>query len=528
MFRLRNTNNETIGHQRFLFGPSGGIAIAGDWTGKGSDGLGVYDPSRGMFFLRDVPESGESDHYVTFGGSDSDLLPIAGRFAPDAPPGDSVGLYSRRLGEFFLKTSLASGPAELQFQFGPAGARWFPVVGDWAGQGYDTVGLVDPETRAVYLRFDNSHGEAHAQFAILDDSLYGRDWVPLAGRFEGVCGEARPYSAILGADRHLRSALWVDQPNAAEAVEEKCQKEGLSPTLAPHLREFIEQGYTVLRQQKVGALADAVEKDIDRLWEERPNDLLVVEGGRTKGRPFSNIPPRARQQNWRIPDLHSHSDAARELYLLDVLHRFAETVFGEPAVAIQSLYFPRGSEQGMHRDPMFVLTDPPSNLMAAWIALEDITPESGPLMYLPGSHRLPYVDNGSGGVAVPIDNRSQGTFEQVAEELWFQTADYGLEETRLTCQKGDILIWHGSLFHGGAPVLDPRSTRKSFVIHYSTESNYPERVSNYETIRRSWYGRKKHEHGIARTRELIGNGFAKGVDNPLRQKLANESTISGG
>jgi ectoine hydroxylase-related dioxygenase (phytanoyl-CoA dioxygenase family) len=32
--------------------------------------------------------------------------------------------------------------------------------------------------------------------------------------------------------------------------------------------------------------------------------------------------------------------------------------------------------------------------------------------------------------------------------------------------KGDVLLWHGMLLHGGDGVRDPALTRRSLVIHY--------------------------------------------------------------
>jgi ectoine hydroxylase-related dioxygenase (phytanoyl-CoA dioxygenase family) len=36
-------------------------------------------------------------------------------------------------------------------------------------------------------------------------------------------------------------------------------------------------------------------------------------------------------------------------------------------------------------------------------------------------------------------------------------------------RKGDVLIWHANLLHGGMPVLNPKLTRKSMVAHYFAE-----------------------------------------------------------
>ena len=82
------------------------------------------------------------------------------------------------------------------------------------------------------------------------------------------------------------------------------------------------------------------------------------------------------------------------------MFRMVELIYDQPAISFQSLYFEYGSQQALHRDPMFVVTDPPSHLLASWVALEDIAPDSGPLAYVPKSHRLPWFEfePGHGGV----------------------------------------------------------------------------------------------------------------------------------
>ncbi|MCY7349903.1 MAG: hypothetical protein LH606_04445 [Cytophagaceae bacterium] len=40
-------------------------------------------------------------------------------------------------------------------------------------------------------------------------------------------------------------------------------------------------------------------------------------------------------------------------------------------------------------------------------------------------------------------------------------------------KKGDILIWHAALAHGGNRIGNPELSRKSFVCHYSTVRSYP-------------------------------------------------------
>ena len=47
-----------------------------------------------------------------------------------------------------------------------------------------------------------------------------------------------------------------------------------------------------------------------------------------------------------------------------------------------------------------------------------------------------------------------------------QLEKHGIEEKVVTGKKGDVLIWHGQLLHGGLPINDHTLTRKSLVTHY--------------------------------------------------------------
>ena len=46
------------------------------------------------------------------------------------------------------------------FPYGPAGGGWTPIVGDWDGDGMDTIGLYNPTTSMFYLRNSNTQGYA--------------------------------------------------------------------------------------------------------------------------------------------------------------------------------------------------------------------------------------------------------------------------------------------------------------------------------------------------------------------------------
>ena len=60
--------------------------------------------------------------------------------------------------------SNAPGPADLVFGFGPSGAAWTPLSGDWNGDGADTVGLYSPANGAFFLRNTSATGPADLTF----------------------------------------------------------------------------------------------------------------------------------------------------------------------------------------------------------------------------------------------------------------------------------------------------------------------------------------------------------------------------
>jgi hypothetical protein len=41
-------------------------------------------------------------------------------------------------------------------------------------------------------------------------------------------------------------------------------------------------------------------------------------------------------------------------------------------------------------------------------------------------------------------------------------------------RKGDVLMWHGALIHGGTPMKNRRLTRKSFICHYTSLESHHE------------------------------------------------------
>ncbi len=139
------------------------------------------------------------------------------------------------------------------------------------------------------------------------------------------------------------------------------------------------------------------------------------------------------------------------------------------AVLFQSINFLKGSEQKTHSDSIHMSSFPLGNLVAIWVALEDIDETNGALHYYEGSHQLPYYMNpdfGNEGTRFMLGKKSYYDYENMIEE---KIVEHKQEKTIFRAKKGDIFIWHANLLHGGEPHLDKTKTRKSMVFHYFGE-----------------------------------------------------------
>jgi ectoine hydroxylase-related dioxygenase (phytanoyl-CoA dioxygenase family) len=107
-------------------------------------------------------------------------------------------------------------------------------------------------------------------------------------------------------------------------------------------------------------------------------------------------------------------------------------------------------------------------LAAAWIAFEDISADSGPLEFYPGSHRLGYVFSHDLQISVDaMKNEGYASYRARYEPFVHKLiAEHGLTAKYFEARKGDVLIWHANLLHGGSQRRNLRLTRKALVGHY--------------------------------------------------------------
>jgi len=139
-------------------------------------------------------------------------------------------------------------------------------------------------------------------------------------------------------------------------------------------------------------------------------------------------------------------------------------------VLYTSLFYERGSAQDVHRDTPYFTTRPEYRYFGVWVALEDADAGNGPLIVVPGGHLLPEVPRAQ--IAREMWPSPEDTPDE-SLELWGkyqarvhdQMKRLGLTVREVHVKKGDTIIWHPHLPHGGGAINDLSRTRFSLVMH---------------------------------------------------------------
>ena len=236
-----------------------------------------------------------------------------------------------------------------------------------------------------------------------------------------------------------------------------------------------DNGYLLLKNFYSPAEIDAINNLIDRLWKDRKKlDAqyvidIFVETDKEQRVYFSDAPMEAREQPYKLNDLYLSRDEIRQLVIgAHLAHILKELLQGFPMVC-NSLNFEFGSQQDYHFDTFYMPSPTPNKMVASWIALEDATPENGPLSYYPGSHKIPPYKFSNGSTVI-VNDEMPAFREYINREI----EQRGLSSEKLLADKGDVLIWHSQLFHGGSPINNKQKTRKSLVTHYFTNEDFPD------------------------------------------------------
>jgi hypothetical protein len=260
--------------------------------------------------------------------------------------------------------------------------------------------------------------------------------------------------------------LWLDRAD----WEVRLEARNFPEPMAHDLRKFVADGYVIFEQAAAQEAVDAFQREVERSFRQGNPSLLYQRHGDRHTVPLDGPVDRL---GTRVVDSFAAVPPALDLFASPRLVDFLNALFGEDPLLFQSLSFDQGSQQGLHQDTAYVVVDRPLELAACWIALEDVKPGSGELMYAPGSHRLPDWEFGAGRKHFDGSQDTHENHQAWARYLVDQAAISPRGVERFLAKKGDILVWHADLAHGGSPVTDPSLTRQSLVGHFCPQSAHP-------------------------------------------------------
>lgn len=242
---------------------------------------------------------------------------------------------------------------------------------------------------------------------------------------------------------------WLDEQNITpETINATKGFEQFPLEIQQKIIDWPQNGYMILPSFYSSEHVDTINEEIKRLQEEKKTQLRMDE------RIIFAV-----RQSQKIYDL------ATDKRLTGLL----SFILGKKVKLFQSLNFLKGSEQRAHSDTIHMTTFPLGYLIAAWVALEDITVDSGPLFYYSGSHTLPYVLNDNydhGGNYFLLGKESYKKYENAIDAV---IKNNDLKKQPFLAKKGDVFIWHANILHGGEKIANPLSSRKSMVLHFFTE-----------------------------------------------------------
>lgn len=219
-----------------------------------------------------------------------------------------------------------------------------------------------------------------------------------------------------------------------------------------HVDAIERDGYTVIERAIAPEAADALAAELERLERE-----LGVQNGRTS---FQGVHSR------RVYNLVGRSPLFRELCVNSQILPLVDALLGPDAlltVVVSLNLGPGQSRQILHSDDGIypvARPHPAMDLQALW-ALSDFTAANGATHFVPGSHRFD---------TMPDPRRHYDTRQAVMP-------------------KGSVLVYHGSLWHGGGANTTASARRIGVAVQYCAgylrpQENYflqipPQQVASY-------------------------------------------------
>jgi hypothetical protein len=172
-----------------------------------------------------------------------------------------------------------------------------------------------------------------------------------------------------------------------------------------------------------------------------------------------------REKDRRVQDAWRQSLSVKAIATAPRVLELLREFYGRKPLPFQTLNFRYGTEQAVHSDTIHFNSLPAGFMVGVWVALEDMDMNNGPVVYYPGSHKIPEIDMKDVGLAAHPDHYPHYV-------CYIQGVVKGgkLQPKYATIKKGQAFMWASNLLHGGSAHKDPARSRHSQVTHYYFEN----------------------------------------------------------
>jgi ectoine hydroxylase-related dioxygenase (phytanoyl-CoA dioxygenase family) len=229
---------------------------------------------------------------------------------------------------------------------------------------------------------------------------------------------------------------------------------------------FFREGYLIKRNVLALSEVNSVNEAVDRCWQDKSiynNATISAFTATTRYTEtyIRNVDASARLESYKLNHLYLYDPATLSVIMNSAIHEIVSQLLDGTPLLFNSLNMETGTEQRFHFDTFYMAPRTKDKMVVAWMALEDSRPRSGALRYYPKSHLIaPYVYSHGGIAAV---NSEMPEFDEYIDR---ELRERGLESTEFYPHLGDVFFWHGQLYHGGSPIEDRSTTRRSMVTHF--------------------------------------------------------------
>ena len=155
-----------------------------------------------------------------------------------------------------------------------------------------------------------------------------------------------------------------------------------------------------------------------------------------------------------------------------------DELFGEELLFNFTLTKFTSTERDWHQDDYLGSPNVYGRYCAAWMAMDDVHPDSGPFEFVPGSHHWPGLRGALVKQYLTAEAREwmgradePGHWSTIAEVFTTPAIDVEIARRasptqRFQARRGDVLIWHGKLVHRGTRAAVPGMRRPALIAHY--------------------------------------------------------------